>query len=72
MIFHQINWKSKKKMLALSASFEEIRLLDEHLISMQTAAATGANADFERSRLLAIEALKRIREQEAFSWNNLV
>ena len=64
-------WQQRKKMLALTASYEEIRMLDEHLIAMRAAALTGARADYERARLLAIEVLARICEQEKFSPDNL-
>lgn len=65
-------WQRTKKMLALTAPFEEIRFFDEHLIAMRAAAKAGAYSDFERSRLLAAEVLCRIRGQEEFSLDNLL
>lgn len=65
-------WQSSKKILSLSVAFEELRELDAQLLSMRAAVSTGAAADFERARLLAMEALIRMREPEELSMDNLI
>ena len=65
-------WQKSKRVLALSVAFEEIRALDEQLLTLRAAASTGSAADFERARLLAIETLVRIRESEGLSIDNLI
>ena len=66
------HWQMARRTLALSVSFDEIRMLDEHLLAMRAALETGARTDFERHRLLAIETLRRIREPEELSLDNLI
>ena len=65
-------WQKRKRVLSLSVSFEEMRALDEQLLAMRAAVTTDSAADFETARLLAIEALVRIREPEELSIDNLI
>lgn len=65
-------WQKSKKVLSLSVSFEEMREIDEQLLSMRAAVTADSAADFEKARLLAMEALARIRESEELSIDNLI
>ena len=65
-------WEKSSTIFSLSVGFKEIDYLKEALISLESSAEYGDKLEFERYRVLLIDAIDGVRRLERFSVMNIL
>ena len=65
-------WEKNSVIFSLSVSFKEIDYLGETLIALESTAKSKSELEFERCRLLLVDAIDGVRRLERFSIMNIL
>lgn len=65
-------WERNKKFIQITVNHTEIELIDNALDELLVYAEGGSAEDFEKARLLAINALEELRLSERLTFTNIL
>ena len=66
------NWEQAQSFIKISSSHKETHRIDEALKELKIAASHGTEADFEEDRILLIEYLTQIKDDETVTWDSII